>query len=137
MAKYCGKDFLIQRETATPGQYATIGFLRSTSMSINNETVDVTTKDDMPWRQLLAECGVRSMSLSGAGVFSDNATVNSVITDVMAGTIGNYQIISGHGDKFTGLFQPVSFERSGEYNDSEQYSITLESGGEITFTAPS
>jgi TP901-1 family phage major tail protein len=134
MAKYCGKDLLIQRLMTAPSTYATIAGMRSTSVKINNEQVDVTDKGDVPWRQLL-QCGIRSMELSASGIFSDAAALASIMADVTAGNIVQFQIISGRGDKFVGLFLVASVERNGEYNGAEQYSLTLASAGTVTYTA--
>lgn len=112
----------------------TIGGLRSTGMTINNEQVDVTDKGDVPWRQLLAGAGVRSMSLSGSGVFSDNAAVTTLQADAMSGTFETLKLISGRGDSFTGSFQIATFERNGEYNGAEQFSVSFESAAQITYT---
>lgn len=134
--KYCGKDFLIQKEDlVTPLTYNTVAALRSTGMSINNEQVDVTEKGSMPWRQLI-ECGVRTISLTGAGIFTDDATHDELVADAMTDgqTIRNFQIVSGRGDKFAGPFQIASLERTGEYNGAEEYSISLESAGAIVYT---
>lgn len=132
--EYCGKNFLIQKLDAT--NYVTIGGMRSNSMTINNEQVDVTTKGTMSWRQL-KDCGVRSMTISGEGVFTDNSVLNDVqesaITD--GSTIAEFKLISDHGDEFAGEFLIASFERTGDYNNSETFSMTLESAGEITYTA--
>jgi predicted secreted protein len=50
MAKYCGKDLLLQMGNgASPEVFTTIGAMKSNSLTINNEKVDVTTKDDMAW----------------------------------------------------------------------------------------
>lgn len=136
MAKYCGKDFLIQVESATtPGVFATLGGLTSNGLTINNEAVDITDKGDMPWRVLLAGCGLRSMSLKGSGMVSDSAVFKQVQASIMAGSILNYRIISGAGDKFVGGFLVTSFERSGEKNNAEMFSASFESSGVPVFTA--
>ena len=78
MAAQKGSAFLLKdNSTGTP---ATIGGLRSTSMSINGEMVDITTKDTAVFvsggsdigRTLLAGAGIRSMSVSASGVFTDS-----------------------------------------------------------------
>ncbi len=133
MAKYCGKDLLIQRLKTAPSTYETIAGMRSTSLKINNEAVDVTDKGDVPWRQLLA-CGIRSMELTASGVFSSHASLDDIMTDVTEGAIVEFKVISGRGDTFVGNFLVASCERNGEYNGAEQYSLTLTSAGEITYT---
>ena len=134
MAKYCGKDLLIQRLKTGPSTYATIAGMRSTSVKINNEQVDVTDKGDESWRQLLG-CGVRSMELSASGVFTDAESLEDIMLDVTTGGIVQFKIISGRGDTFVGMFQVVSCERNGEYNGAEQYSLTLASAGAVVYTA--
>lgn len=135
MTKFCGKDFLVnQEDTPASDTWTVVGGMRSTGMTINNETVDVTDKGDAPWRQL-ANCGIRSMSLSLSGIFSDDAILQACLAAALAGTILNYQLISGMGDDFEGPFQIASMERTGEYNGAEEYSISFESAAEIVYTA--
>ena len=55
----------------SPETFTTIGGLRSTSLTINNESVDVTNKDSSNKRTMLAAAGVQSISVSGSGVFTD------------------------------------------------------------------
>lgn len=135
MSKYCGSQFLLQRETtAGSGTWITVGGLRSNGISIANEFVDVTDKTSMPWREGLG-CGMRTVSISGAGVWTDDAVNVSINDDVMNGNIYNYRIISGAGDSYDGPFLITGFDRNGEHNADEQWSATFESTGAITYTA--
>lgn len=139
MAKYKGRLFLVKRGQGDgpPETFTTVGGMRSTGMTINNETVDVTDKGSAPWRELLAGAGLKSMSISLAGVFKNDAELKALQQRILAtdGTdILNFQIISESGDKFVGAFQITSLERTGEHVGEEQYSISLESSGAITFT---
>ena len=114
--------------------YQTVAGMRSTSMSINNEQVDVTEKGSVPWRQLLA-VGIRSMELSASDIFSDAYSMDEMQNDSMNGTIATFKIISGRGDSFLGSFLVGTMERNGEYNGAEQYSLSLASSGTIAYTA--
>lgn len=136
MAKFCGKDFLIQVESSTtPGTFATLGGLTSNGMTINNEAVDITDKQEMPWRELLAGCGMRSMSLKGSGLVTGDAVFKQVQASIIAGTILNYKLISGLGDSFAGKFLVTSFERSGDKNAAETFSASFESSTAVVYTA--
>ena len=138
MPKYSGKDFAVKRGNADgpPETFTTIAAMRSKSMSLNDETVDVTTSDDMPWRRLLGGAsGVKSMSISLQGMLTDSATHENLKTDFFNSVISNYELVNGLGEKFAGSFQVASIEESGEYNGAQQISITLESAGVITYTA--
>lgn len=138
MSKYCGKDLLIlMGNGASPEVFTKIGSMKSTNMTINNEQVDVTTKDDMAWRALL-ECGVRSMSCSASGPISSDAVLKALELAAANGpTIRNFKITTGRLDTYLGAYQITSFGRAGEHNQAEQYSLSLESAGPITYTPPS
>ena len=140
MAAGKGSSFLLKdNSTGTP---ATIGGLRSTSMTINGEAVDITTKDSNAFissgndkaRDLLQGGGVRSMTLSASGVFTDSSTENNIRGFAFDGAIQNYDLIFSDGSKISGAFLITSYERAGEFNGEETYSLTLESSNTITYT---
>lgn len=141
MAKYKGRSFLVKAgDGATPTEvFTTIGNMKSTSMAINNEGIDVTDKGSGRWRELMSG-GIKSMEITLAGVFSNDDTLNDLITKIIdAGDAGidilNFELVSGRGDKFKGAFQIQSCERAGEFNGEETYSMKLASAGPIVYTA--
>ena len=140
MAAGKGSSFLLKdNSTGTP---ATIGGLRSTSMTINGEMVDITDKDSNDFssssndkaRTLLQGGGVRSMSISASGVFTDSSTENIMRGFAFDGAIQNYDLVFSDGSKISGAFLITSYERAGEFNGEETYSVTLESSNTITYT---
>lgn len=118
---------------ASPEAFTTIGGLRSTSITLNDEAVDVTNKDDSGNRTLLADAGIHSMSISGSGVFMDSASETTLRGKMNATTFSNFQIIIPDFGTYTGAFMVASLEYAGEYNGEVTYSVTLESSGAITF----
>ena len=134
MAAQKGKDLLLKRgDGASPESFTTIAGLRSTSISLNDETVDVTNKDSSNARTLLGGAGVNSVSVTGSGVFTDQPSEQALRTAFADGTLDNYQIIIPDLGSYTGAFQITSLEYSGEFNGEVTYSVSLESGGAITF----
>ena len=140
MAAGKGSSFLLkENSTGTP---ATVGGLRSTSMTINGEAVDITTKDSNAFissgndkaRDLLQGGGVRSMTISASGVFTDSSTENILRGFAFDGAIQNYDLVFSDGSKIAGAFLITSYERAGEFNGEETYSVTLESSNTITYT---
>ena len=140
MAAWKGSSFLLKdNSTGTP---ATIGGLRSTSMTINGEAVDITSKDSNAFissgndkaRDLLQGGGVRSMTISASGVFTDSSTENILRGFAFDGAIQNYDLVFSDGSKISGAFLITSYERAGEFNGEETYSVTLESSNTITYT---
>ena len=94
MASEKGSAFLLKvGDGASPPLYTTIAGLRTTQLSVNADTVVVTNKGSGGWRELLSGAGVRSVSLSGAGVFSGTAAEARDL-DVALFAGGSAQLVS-------------------------------------------
>jgi len=129
-----GRDIVVKKGTSSGGTALAAG--RTVSLTLNSETVDVTTVDDTNrWRQLLAATGIKTMSVTFAGVLKDVATHDQMIDDLIAQTVDAYGIVLSTLGTFDGNFQLSQFESSGEYNGEAQFTATLESGGDITYAA--
>ena len=118
---------------ASPEVFTTIGGMRSTSISLNDETVDITNKDSGTTRELLANGGIYSMSVSGSGVFTDSASEATLQGDMNQAALTNYQFLIPDFGTYTGAFQLTSLEYAGEYNGEVTYTFAFESSGTITF----
>ncbi len=134
MAAHKGRDVLLKISDGTsPGTFTTVGGIRSRTITVNNETVDITTSDEAPWRALLGDAGLRSVSLSGSGVYVDDAAIQSVEDLAYNGATQEFQVaFADTNDTLQGVFQVTSFERGAEHVDAGSFSITLESAAAIT-----
>lgn len=136
MAAQKGKDLLLRVDSTGTGSFATVAGLRSRSISFNAETVDITHADSAgEWRELLAGAGVKSARIAGAGIFKDAASDATIRAYVFDGTIRNWQVVIPDFGTVEGLFQIGSFELSGRHDGEVAFELTLESAGELTFTA--
>lgn len=145
MAAQKGLDVLMKIDIS--GTKTTIGGLRSTSITLNDESVDITNKDSLGTRTLLAGAGVNSLSVSGSGVFTDSAAEVAVRTAFSAqqntsdgssaqtAAFESFEFIIPNLGTYTGAFQITSLEYAGEYNGEATYSMSFESAGYITFAA--
>ena len=132
MAAQKGADLLMKIGGGSPVTYTTIGGLRSTSITVNDEPVDITNKDSSGNRTLLPDGGIYSVSITGSGVFTDE-TVETTLRDAAgAATFSSYQFIVPALATYTGTFMVTSIEYSGEYNGEVTYSCSFESSGAIT-----
>lgn len=120
---------------AASDTYTTVGGLRSTSITLNQESVDITNKDSSNARELLADAGVESVSISGSGVFTDAASEATLRTAFGGANIPNFEVIIPDLGTYQGKFHIASLEYGGEYNGEVTYSVTLESSGSVSFTA--
>lgn len=136
MAAQKGRELLIKiGDGQSPESFTTVAGLRSTTISLNDEAVDVTNKDNAPYRELLANAGIQTVSVSGSGVFTDATVEETVRAKMGAATFSNYQMIVPELGTYEGAFMLASIEYAGEYNGEVTYSMTFESSGQITFTA--
>jgi len=136
MAKACGSLFLLAiGDGASPTEvFTVIGSFRTNGLAGSAEAIDVTDKTSAADREILANCGVKSYTMSGDGVSTDEATLKQMELAFQDQDIVNYEIESGLGDKYTGPFKITAFERSGAYNDAETFTATLESAAALTYT---
>lgn len=146
MAAQQGLDMLLKVNT-TGSTYVTVGGLRSTSITLNDESVDITNKDSAGHRALLAGGGVSSVAISASGVFTDATTEETVRAAYFAQqntsdgssaqtpAFKNFQFLIPHFGTMTGSFHITSLEYAGEYNGEVTYSMSFESAGYITYAA--
>jgi TP901-1 family phage major tail protein len=130
-----GKDLLIKVDLTGSGTFQTMAGLRATRISLNAETVEVTSLESAGWRELLAGAGVKSASVTGSGVFRDQATDARAQQIFFNGEVPAFQVIVPSFGVIEGLFQITAVEYSGTYNGEATYDMTLASAGTLTFTA--
>lgn len=137
MAAQKGRALLMKiGDGASPEAFTTIGGMRSTNITLNDETVDITNKDSTNnARELLAQAGIKSGTVSGSGVFTDSASETTLYGKWSSATNTNYQFLVPDLITITGSFQLTSLEYAGEYNGEVTYSFTFESAGDLTIAS--
>lgn len=111
--------------------FATVAGLRTTQMSVNGEAVVVTHKGSGGWRELLSGAGVRSVSVSGAGVFTGSAAEARIKGNALTGAIDDYRLSFEGGDSMTGRFLVTRLDYAGDFNGERSYTVSLESSGPV------
>jgi TP901-1 family phage major tail protein len=131
-----GKDLLIKVDMAANGSFTTLAGLRATRVSFNAETIDVTSlESEGGWRELLAGAGVRSVSISGSGVFRDAETDERARQLFFDGEAPGFQVVIPDFGIVEGPFQVTAIEYGGSHNGEATYELSLASAGALTFTA--
>lgn len=121
---------------ASPETYTSdLAGIRNVTISFNQGTAEITSADDTSrFRQLLAGAAVKSMTVTGDGVFTDSTVDATLRTQAFAtDAFKNYQLTVPDFGTFTGAFTITSLEYAGAHDGEVTYSITLESAGDITF----
>ena len=127
-----GSAFLLKiSDGATPALYRTVAGLRTTQMSIAGDAVVITSKDSVGWRELLSGAGVRSVSVSAAGIFLGSAAEAQVRANAMNGTLDDYELSFEDGEKLRGRFLVQKLDYSGDFNGERNYTLGLESSGAV------
>jgi TP901-1 family phage major tail protein len=128
-----GKDLLLKLANAA-GVFTTVAGLRTRQLSFNAEAVDVTHAESAGrWRELLAGAGVRRASITGSGVFRDEASDAAVREIVFDGAIRNWQVIVPGFGQIEGPFQVSTLEYRGEHDGELTFEMSLDSAGQLSF----
>lgn len=136
MAAQKGKDLLLKVDGTGGGTFTTVAGLRSRSIAFNAETVDIThTESAGHWRELLEGAGVRSARVTGAGIFKDQASDETVRSLFFNASIRPWQVVVPDFGTVTGSMQIASFELTGRHDGEVTFELTLESAGQLVFAA--
>jgi TP901-1 family phage major tail protein len=136
MAAQKGKDLLLKVDSTGTGVFLTVAGLRTRSLALNAETVDITHAESAGmWRELLDGAGGRSARVSGAGIFKDAASDFTIRDYLFNATVRAWQVIVPDFGTIAGPFQVTAFELTGRHDGEVAFELTLESAGALTFTA--
>lgn len=131
-----GKDLLVKIDMTGDGLFETAAGLRATRISLNAESVDVTSLESTGgWRELLSGAGVKTAAISGSGVFKDANTDERARQIFFDGLPPDFQVIVPDFGTMEGPFQITSIEYAGSHNGEATYELSLASAGELIFTA--
>jgi len=137
MAGQKGRDVLIKiGDGGAPESFSTVAGIRAKTISLNARTVDGTSGESAEaWRELIAGAGVKSASVSGAGVFKDTAS-DAVLQQVFfAQSARSFQLAIPDFGVLQGPFLIESLDYSGDHDGEAAFAVTLASAGALSFTA--
>ena len=135
MSAQKGKDLLLKAADGA-GTFATVAGLRARQIAFNAEIVDVTHAESAGrWRELLAGAGMRRASISGSGIFKDEASDALVRQIFFDGAIRGWQVVVPDFGVVEGPFQLTSLEYRGDHAAEVTFDLSLESAGALAFAA--
>jgi TP901-1 family phage major tail protein len=133
MAAERGSAFLLKIGDGTePPTYSTVAGLKTTQLSINGDAVAITNKGSGGWRELLTNAGVRSVSVAASGIFTGSFAEVQVRSLALSGAIESYELSFESGERMQGKFLVTRLEYAGDFNGERNYTLALESSGEVT-----
>ena len=130
-----GRDVLIKIGDGEDTEaFVTVAGIRAKTISLNAKTVDGTSGESPEaWRELIAGAGVKSASVSGAGVFKDAASDTLIQQAFFAQAVANFQLIIPDFGSLTGPFLVEALDYSGDHDGEAAFAITLASAGALSF----
>lgn len=137
MAAQKGRDVLLKiGDGGSPEAFTSVAGLRARTISLNAKTVDATDGDSAGrWRELLAGAGVKSASVSGAGVFRDAASDALIREAFFAQEARRWRLVVPDFGTLEGPFLVAALEYAGEHEGEATYALTLASAGAVSFAA--
>lgn len=109
---------------------ANIAKVRTKSVAIANEPIDITGDTDDGWRTLLDSPGQKSVDISVSGVVTNRVLIKDAARDAMGGAV---VMTWPDGGSMVGNFKITGYTSTGEYNGAETFEATFQSSGEVEF----
>lgn len=112
--------------------YVAVGGLRSKSLSLSSDGIDITSEDSDEWTTLLDGAGIRSMEISGDGVYNNSAVFQGLVTKFLANQLTCLAFVEyKSGRVYNGCFKITSLEITGSHDGEATYSMSASSSGAI------
>jgi TP901-1 family phage major tail protein len=132
MAAERGSAFLLKiGDGASPAGFVTVAGLKTTQLSINGDAVAITNKGSGGWRELLSGAGVRSVSVAASGIFTGSSAESQMRSLALTGALEDYELSFESGERMQGAFLVTRLEYAGDFNGERNYTLALESSGEV------
>jgi TP901-1 family phage major tail protein len=124
----------------TPGEtnltietFTTVGGLRSSSFSFSADAIDVSNHGSNQWKQMLDEAGMKSVEISGSGVYTSATNYRLIETNAFANLLTCLAFLDTvSGRIYAGCFKITSIEASAEYDGEASYTLSASSADEVT-----
>ncbi len=131
-----GRDLLLKVDSDGLGAFIAVAGLRSHRLAFAAATVDATHQlSPGQWRELLAGVGVRHASISGSGIFRDEASDALIRQLFFNDEIRAWQVIVPNFGIIEGPFQIAALEYTCEHDGALSFELSLESAGALTYAA--
>lgn len=136
MGIQAGQDVLIKIESiASSGNFISVAGIRAKSIQLNAGLVDATHAGSAGgWREILPGAGVKSVRVTGSGVFRDEASDARMRDVFLSRAAVNWKLIVPDFAEFTGPFLISQLSYGGDYDAEAEFSLTLESAGDVSVT---
>lgn len=111
----------------------TVAGVRTLSMSVDNTPIDVTDADSNGYQELLPQAGSKVMTITVAGVETDEVLRNLAVHNVTAPLVTDMTLTFADAlvavDILAGNFFLTNYKEDADYKDAVMFSCTFTSSG--------
>ena len=123
---------IVHKNLTAQEQAAQVAKVKRYESGVLRDPVVITHKGSGAWRELLSGAGVRSVSVSGAGVFTGSLAEARIKNNAFSGQLDDYELSFESGERLRGKFLVARLDYAGDFNGERSYTLALESSGMVT-----
>jgi TP901-1 family phage major tail protein len=131
MSAKLGRDLLLQIDEGSG--FTTVAGLRTKSIRLNSQTVDITDSGSGGWTELLPEAGLRSFTVTGSGVFRNAVSDQTIRAAFFAQSELTARLILPDFGTLTGPVLVTALTYGGTHKGEAVFDLTLNASGAISF----
>jgi len=113
----------------------TLFIAQTKSVTLNSESIEVTSDTDEGFRTLLCDPAVRSIDMSVEGLLRQDDFLGTLLDPAPQTFLEEYTLVIPGIGEITGDFFLGSFELGAPHNEATTFSTSLSSSGAWVFTA--
>lgn len=126
---YNGTSMLLKIELQD--EWVIVGGMITTKFEIESDLVEANIVSSSGWRVLL-EGGLKYINICLSGYYTDNLAEAEIFKLAFSGNLAKYRLEFSNKKNLEGMFKIVSYNRFGDMDKEELYSITLASSSLIS-----
>jgi TP901-1 family phage major tail protein len=130
MAAEKGRAIVVKRNGVA------IAGVRTKSVAINAEPIDVTDDDSGGWATKLDAAAEQSVNISVSGIALNYTLLTEAIGDPDADKVAETTFLYSDGSQIEGQFFLASYTETGEYNGAKTFECEFQSTGAVTYHQP-
>lgn len=131
---YKGRSATMQISANGGSTFTTIGGVRTTSLKINNNPVDITNVSSGGFREVLADGGTQQFDIDVDGILVDDTAWEALEAVVDDRTLVWFKLSFGNAGVVTSKFAASAFSIGAPHDGAQTFTCSLMSSGTVTFT---
>jgi predicted secreted protein len=116
--------------------FTTVGGVRVTNVTINNNPADISNVGSGGFREMLADAGNQGVDISLEGVVVDDTAFETLVTQAHDRTMIYHRFTFASSGTITGQFVIGTFGYGAPHDGAQTFTASLMSSGTVAFVEP-